>query len=135
MALVPILIGAGVILGGAMAASHTTKRKPIPSDLAAQVLAAFQSRNQTLIAQILSNVKITAEGRWAGQADVLASAVALGISAMAEGTKVPADVSALWWAALASGNPATMRTTATSLATSYHPLSAALLDCAKILGG
>jgi hypothetical protein len=135
MALIPIIIGGGLLVGGSLAITHANKRKPLPADLRAQVIAAFQSRNQQTIGLVLEAIKTGAEGRFKGQAEVLGNAIAIGLKASSEPEKTPADVTALWWAAISSGDPATMRKTSDGLRVKYNTLATALLDCARILGG
>lgn len=135
MAIVPVLIGAGFLVGGGLALTHARKRTPLPADLRAQVIAAFQSRDTNTIGRVLEAIKTGAEGRFKGQAEVLQAAIQLGLNASADATKVPADVAALWWAAITSGNPQTMRTTSDGLKVKFNALAQALLDCARILGG
>lgn len=135
MALIPIIVGAALVVGGSVAAVNAGKRRPLPADIRAQVIAAFQSRDQNTIAQVLLAVKTGANGAFKGQSQVLTNAIQLGLDALKPESKVPQDVSTQWWVAVTSGNPETMRTMSKSLAPTYHTLSAALLDCARILGG
>jgi hypothetical protein len=135
MALIPIIVGAGLVITGSLVAVNAGKRRPLPADVRAQVIAAFQSRNEATIAQVLNAVQTGANGAFKGQGEVLQKAIQLGLDALKSGTKVPADISALWWGAITSGDPATMRKTGASLQPKYNTLSAALTDCARILGG
>lgn len=135
MALIPIIVGAGLVVAGSMAASTASKRRPLPADLRAQVIAAFQTRDQNTIAQVLDAVKNGANGAFKGQAQVLINAIQLGLNALTAESKIPQDVSTQWWAAITSGDPTLMRTMAKSLEPKFNPLSKALLDCARILGG
>lgn len=135
MALIPIIVGVGLVVIGSVAATSAGKRRPLPADVRAQVIAAFQTRSDTTIGQVLSAVKTGANGAYKGQADVLINAIQLGLDALKTGTKIPADISALWWGAITSGDPATMRSTSASLQPQYNTLATALLDCARILGG
>lgn len=135
MALIPIIVGAGLVVVGSVAAVSAGKRRPLPADIRAQVIAAFQSRNEQTIGQVLNAVKLGANGAFKGQAEVLINAIQLGLDALKPTSKVPQDISTLWWGAITSGDPATMRTTGTSLQPKYNTLSAALIDCARILGG
>ncbi len=135
MALIPIVIGVGLLVGGSLAAASAAKRQPLPADIRATVIASFQSRNEQTIGKVLEAVKTGADGRYKGQAQVLINAIQLGLNALRDTAKTPADVSALWWGAISSGDPATMRKTASSLQPKYNNLASALLDCARILGG
>jgi hypothetical protein len=135
MALIPIVLGGALILGGSLAASNAAKRKPLPDDLRAQVLAAFRSNNQDTIAKVLTAIKTGAGGKYSGQATVLGNAIQRGLSALTETSTVPEDIRALWWAAIASADPSTMRRTSLALKPKYPALASALLDCARILGG
>lgn len=135
MALIPIIVGAALVVGGSVAAVAAGKRRPLPADVRAQVIAAFQSRDQNTIAQVLIAVKSGANGAFKGQAEVLINAIALGLNALKADSKVPTDISTLWWGAITSGDPATMRTTGKSLQPQHNTLATALIDCARILGG
>ena len=135
MAIIPIVIGAALVVGGSVAAVSAGKRRPLPADVRAQVIGAFQSRDQNTIAQLLTVLKTAANGAFKGQAEVLQHAIQLGLDAMKADSKIPQDISTQWWVAITSGDPAAMRTAAKSLTPQYQTLSAALLDCARILGG
>lgn len=135
MAIVPIIVGLGLVVTGSVAAVSAGKRRPLPADVRAQVIAAFQTRSDTTIGQVLNAVKTGADGAYKGQAQVLINAIQLGLDALKTGTTVPADISALWWGAITSGDPVTMRKTSSTLEPKYNTLAAALLDCARILGG
>lgn len=135
MALIPIIVGAALVVGGSALAVKSGKRRPLPADVRAQVIAAFQSRDQATIAQVLEAVKTGGGGAYKGQAQVLISAIQLGLDTLKVDSKIPKDVSTQWWVAITSGDPAMMRTMAKSFEPQYHTLSAALLDCARILGG
>lgn len=135
MALIPIIVGAALVVGGSVAAVNAGKRRPLPADVRAQVIAAFQSRDQATIAQILNAVKSGGNGAFKGQAQVLINAIQLGLDALKVDSKTPKDVSTQWWVAITSGDPAMMRTMSKSLPPKYNTLSGALLDCARILGG
>lgn len=135
MALIPVIIGGALLVGGGLAINASNKRQPLPADIRAQVIAAFQSGSDQTIALVIAAIRSGAGGKYAGQADVLQKAIQLGLDSLKQGTKVPADVSALWWGAIRSGDPKTMRTTSEGLRARYNALSSALLDCARILGG
>jgi hypothetical protein len=130
MALIPILIGGALLVGGGLAVTHANKRQPLPADIRAQVVAAFQSGNEQTITLVINAIRDGAAGKYAGQANVIEKALKIGRDAT-----VPSDVSALWWAAIRSGDPKTMRTTSEGLRVKYNALASALLDCARILGG
>jgi hypothetical protein len=138
MALIPIIIGGALLVGGGLAVTHSNKRQPLPADLRAQVIAAFQSRDQTTIGRVLEAIKTGANGKFKGQAETLAGAIQLGLDTLKrvqQKKDFPEDVAALWWAAISSGDPKTMRTTSEGLRAKYNALASALLDCARILGG
>lgn len=135
MALVPILIGVTLLAGGTVAATNAAKRKPLPADVRAQVLAAFASRNQQTIGKVLEAIKSGAGGKYKGQATVLGAAIQKGLNTLAADSKTPSDISALWWTAISGADPAVMRSTSEALKTKYPALASALLDCARILGG
>lgn len=135
MALIPVLIGGALLVGGGLAVTHANKRQALPIDIRAQVVAAFQSGNDQTIGLVIAAIRSGASGKYSGQADVLQKAIQLGLDALKQGTTVPADVSALWWAAIRSGDPKTMRLTSEGLRARYNALASALLDCARILGG
>lgn len=135
MALIPIIVGVGLVVAGSVAAVSAGKRRPLPVDVRAQVIAAFRSRSDTTIGRVLDAVKTGADGAYKGQADILIRAIQLGLNALKADSKIPADISALWWGAITSGDPAMMRATSSSLQPQYNTLAAALLDCARILGG
>ena len=133
--IVPIVIGIGLVVGGSIAAANAAHRRPLPVDVRAPIIAAYQSGNETTIGKVLGTVQTAGSGVYKHQASILIAAIQLGLDAMKSGTKVPADVSALWWAAIKSGDPLVMRKTSESLAKKYPALSGALLDSARILGG
>ena len=135
MAFVPVLIGVGLLAGGALAVNHANQRAPLPSDIRAQVIASFQSGNEQTIAKVLDAIRTGAAGKYSGQANVLIRALQLGIADNDPAKGVPSDVMALWWAAIRSGDPKTMRVTSEGLRAKYNTLASALLDCARILGG
>lgn len=135
MALIPVLIGSALLVGGGLAVAHANKRQALPADIRAQVVASFQSGNDQTIALVINAIRTGAGGKYKGQADVLEKSIQLGLDALKAGTTVPTDVSALWWAAIRSGDPKTMRTTSEGLRARYNALASALLDCARILGG
>jgi len=135
MAFVPVLIGVGLLAGGALAVNHANRRAPLPADLQAQVVAAFQSGNEQTVTRVLEAIRTGANGKYAAQATVLSNALKTGTKAMQTDKSLPADVSALWSAAIRSGDPKTMRVTAEGLRAKYNTLASALLDCARILGG
>lgn len=134
MAFVPVLIGVGLLAGGALAVNHANRRAPLPADLQAQVVAAFQSGNEQTVTRVLEAIRTGANGKYSAQATVLTNALKTGAKAMTD-KSLPADVSALWSAAIRSGDPKTMRVTAEGLRAKFNTLSSALLDCARILGG
>lgn len=138
MALIPVVIGAALLVGGGLAVNRANKRQPLPDDIRAQVVAAVQSGNDQTIALVLAAIRAGANGKYAGQADVLQKAIQLGLDGLKRvqvQKDLPEDVMALWWAAIRSGNPQTMRTTSEGLRVRYNAFAAALLDCARILGG
>ena len=135
MALIPIVIGLGFVVGGSIMATNAAHRRPLPVDVRAPIITAFQSGNDQTIAKVLDAVRAGANGVYKHQAAILAAAIQTGLDALKTGTTTPADVSALWWAAIKSGDPVTMRKAGQSLTGKYSHLSSALIDCARILGG
>lgn len=125
------MTGLGLVVAGTAIGVHASHRRPVPADIAAQLKAALQSTNDAVMKQVADALATGAGGKWRYQGEIVRKAT---LAATAT-SKVPADLRALYNAALSSGDPATMKQIAASLKTKQPHLAGNLNDVAKILGG
>jgi hypothetical protein len=126
-----VMTGLGLVVAGTVVGVHASHRRPVPADIAAQLKAALQSSNDAVMKQVADALVTGAGGKWRNQGEIVRKAT---LAATAD-SKLPADIRALYNAALSSADPATMKQIATSLKTKHPHLAGNLNDVAKILGG
>lgn len=125
--LTQLVAGVGLVVGGSALAIRAAHRKPVPADVAAQLRAALG--NPTTMAQ-LDAAYSQAKHPYQHQVAIASKA-----SRATSDGKTPADVAALYNAALQSGNVQTMQSVAKQMAAKHPVLAGNLNDVAKILGG
>jgi len=124
------MTGLGLVVAGTAIGVHASHRRPLPADLAAQMKAALGSGSDLPLEQLKAAWTTALNGKWRYQAEIAYKAYTAG-----KGGKLPADIAALYQAALQSADPATMKQIATGLKTKQPHLAGNLNDVAKILGG
>jgi hypothetical protein len=126
-----VMTGLGLVVAGTAIGVHASHRRPLPADLAAQMKAALGSGSDLPLEQLKTAWTTALNGKWRYQAEIVYKAFTAGKA----GGKLPADVAALYQAALKSADPATMKQIAITIKTKQPHLAGNLNDVAKILGG
>lgn len=124
-----IITGLGLVVAGTAIGVRAAHRRPLPADLAAQMKAALSQGSDLPLEQLKVAWTTALNGKWRYQAEIVYKAYAAG-----KDSKIPADLLALYQAALRSANAATMKQIATQLKTKQLHLAGNLEDVAKIIG-
>lgn len=125
-----VMTGLGLVVVGTAVGVRASHRRPLPADLAAQLKAALSTGTAAALDAVKAAWTTALSGKWRYQAEITLKAFQAGSD-----TKLPADIAALYQAALKSADPATMKQIALGLKTKQPHLTGNLNDVAKILGG